>query len=572
MVIKRGNILLFVLFLFQVIITQTVYSQSYPEWVYFPKMGEKMPVVSPEEAGLDTAKFNKWANAVSPEIKMSGGQPESDYGLLICRGGRIIRSWGNIDFKHQSASLGKAFLRLALQLAIDEKLIGSEHDKVMNYWTGEGQLNGTHKYLTNGFNKFITFYHLKWMTSGIPISNGYWWRINSEKDVPKWARWTGDPDYDNYAHIMPGTQTKYSSASQWRLSQVLTAILSEKLNMSLKEYLDARIFSKIGIPADEWSWMSGKELADDSLFYPDLPGYGKFNDPPYEINGKTVYGGGGWVIMSARQFARMGILLSTGGVWDGERLVSELPDGIYSDPTSWYAVQSCKTQGWGRVDDKEGYFSWGQLAVSDQSANIPDESELASWVVGPPDPVRGDTALKGTATEPENSASLNEASSTYDMLLFDTTYTVNWSAEARFNGCWIVSLPMKPGMAGDWAERNWHKGAHYKGSVTIMDMQRPFSINSGIAEAKVGSGEIGRHSAFEISRSITKPGTYYFSQGTPYSHTPHPPGKEGTDFHNMNSIFFIISKQNQMWSAEAFARDPSYYPITLHYKLYLSFE
>lgn len=570
MINSRNSKLLVVLFVLQGIIIP-VFSQSYPEWIYFPKMGEKMPVVSPEKAGLDTARFNKWANAVSPEIKMSGGQPRSDYGLLICRGGRIIRTWGDIDFKHQSASLGKAFLRLALQLAIDEKLIGSEHDRVVNYWTGEGQLNGIHKYLTNGFNKFITFYDLKWMTSGIPISNGYWWRISSDKDVPEWARWTGDPDYDNYAHIMPGTQTKYSSASQWRFSQVLTAILSEKLNMSIKEYLDTRVFSKIGIPADDWSWISGKELADDSLFYPDLPGYGKFNDPPYKINGKTVYGGGGWVVMSARQFARIGILLSTGGVWNGERLVSELPDGIYSSPTSWYAVQSCKTQGWGRVDDKEGYFSWGQLNVSDDSANIPDIMELESWVIKEPDPIKETKVDKVSPTNPPNSIS-EDKPKPGDLLLLDSTFTVNWSREARFNGCWIVSLPMKPGMAGDWAERNWHKGAHYKGSVTIMDMQRPFSINSGIAEAKVGSGEIGRHSAFEISRSITKPGSYYFSQGTPYSHTPHPPGKEGTDFHNMNSIFFIISKQYQMWTAEAFARDPSYYPITFHYKLYLSYE
>ncbi len=270
MINSRNSKLLVVLFVLQGIIIP-VFSQSYTDRVHFPKSGEKMPIESPLEAGLDTTEFNNLANAVSPKIKMAGGQPDSDYGLLICRGEKIVRTWGNIDFKYQSDSL-------------------------------------------------------------------------------------------------------------------------------------------------------------------------------------------------------------------------------------------------------------------------------------------------------------NETSSTYDMLLFDTTYTVKWSAEARFNGCWIVSLPMKPGMAGDWAERNWHKDAHYKGSVTIIDMQRPFSINSGIAEAKVGSGEIGRHSAFEISRSITKPGTYYFSQGTPYSHTPHPPGKEGTDFHNMNSIFFIISKQYQMWTAEAFARDSSYYPITLHYKLYLSFE
>ena len=42
--------------------------------------------------------------------------------------------------------------------------------------------------------------------------------------VPEWAKWTGDPFYDCYSHVEPGTQAIYSSAGYWRLGQALTAL------------------------------------------------------------------------------------------------------------------------------------------------------------------------------------------------------------------------------------------------------------------------------------------------------------------------------------------------------------
>ena len=92
--------------------------------------------------------------------------------------------------------------------------------------------------------------------------------------------------------------------------------------------------------------------------------------------------------MSAWYFARLGLFLSTGGLWYGKRLVSKMPGGVYSSPSDYYAIQSCRSKGWGKVNGKGGYFSWGQLCVSDNSADIPSGSQLAAWIVGPPDPVK----------------------------------------------------------------------------------------------------------------------------------------------------------------------------------------
>ena len=57
-------------------------------------------------------------------------------------------------------------------------------------------------------------------------------------------------------------------------------------------------------------------------FYPEMPDYGGFVDPPYEISDHPVRGGGGWAIILAYDLARYGWLVVTGGIWKGERLLN----------------------------------------------------------------------------------------------------------------------------------------------------------------------------------------------------------------------------------------------------------
>jgi CubicO group peptidase (beta-lactamase class C family) len=135
--------------------------------------------------------------------------------------------------------------------------------------------------------------------------------------APTWARWTGDPLFDNYAHVEPGTQGIYASGGIWRLSQALTALWGR----DLKQVLDDELFGHIGIGAEGWDWVPGKVVFDNKEFYPSMPGYGDFIDPPYEIDGHVIRGGGGWAIMSASDLARFGLLAATGGIWAGERLL-----------------------------------------------------------------------------------------------------------------------------------------------------------------------------------------------------------------------------------------------------------
>ena len=343
-----------------------------PAWVNFPD--RQWQTITPKAAGLDPEKFEQWLKSQKSEFRTAyGGQKPQAGGVVITRGGYIIHTWGDPDFKYQSASLGKTFTRMALQLAVDKGLIKSQTDLVKDYWTGAGQLEG-HKVMTNGYNAKVRFSHLRDMKAGFPVTNGYFWEtkdgtgIIGSKEIPSWATYTANPDYDNYAHAEPGTVERYSSGGYWRLSQALTSIW----NKDLKQVLDEHIMSKIGIPPQRWTWLYGQEVRENRYFYPEMPNYGGYIDRPYKINGIGVRGGPGWAVMSATDLARIGLLVATDGVWKGQRLISRLGGNR--------GVRSNTMQGWGVANGKDGYFSFGKVATR---FNDPTPDQMASWVVGP---------------------------------------------------------------------------------------------------------------------------------------------------------------------------------------------
>lgn len=348
-----------------------------PDWVVFP--GEEWQRGSLQSANIDSIRFNAWADSLLPEFgKAYGGQAPDTGGVMITQGGIVLREWGDVDYRYQSASLGKAFTRMALQLAIDEGLIGSPDDRIHTYWTGEGEL-AAHKLLNKGKHRRLTFRHLVDMKGGFPVTNGFYWkdRVDDQGNfypgIPDWAEWTGDPGYDNFAHVSPGKYTHYSSGGYWRLSQALTAIWKKEL----KDVLDEKIMHKIGIPSDRWEWISGKEVLEDQAFYPELPGYGAFIDPPFEIDEARVLGGGGWVIMSASDFARLGLLISTQGIWEGEQLISAIygNEGVGANTLDGWHI---KTQNIGPHTHKEAYFSFGKVATR---FDDPAPEVMREWIL-----------------------------------------------------------------------------------------------------------------------------------------------------------------------------------------------
>lgn len=344
---KTASALSCMLSLFTTIFAHTASQAEVPDWVTFP--GERWERITPEKAGLDVLKWDAWLARQEPAGHESWGQnPKREFGVVIARGGYLIKVFGDPDFKINSASVGKAFTSFALQLAIDEGLIQSADDPLHRYWTGAGRMDAERKRMDRGHHRLLTFFHLHAMKGGFPISNGWFW--SEKRDVPSWATWTGDPTADNYAHVEPGTQRRYSSGGRWRLSQALTAIWK----MELKDVLDEKLFGRMGIKPDAWGWTTGKQLHDDRRWYPGMPGYGLFCDPPYEINGRRVQGGGGWVVMSASDLARIGLLVAARGEWNGKRLIGDTPlVGGHA------GGNKSLMNGW-----SETMFSWGQVTTA----------------------------------------------------------------------------------------------------------------------------------------------------------------------------------------------------------------
>ena len=323
-----------------------------PDWVVYPK--REWLKISPAEAGFDEAKFNeivsrptmvrilsdlwnkgsKQALATlrrylksSPKGGDFGGELHDGdtWGAVLTRGGYLVQTWGDPDYKYQSASVGKAFTRAVFGLAVDNGLIKPD-DLIYKSWSGEGQLSHSHKYLNQGHHETLTWQDLLTHRGGFPVTNGYYWKRGLTAGIspfPKWAKPTGDPFYDNYSHTTPGVFESYSSGGYWRLAQALTALWER----DIKWVLDEKLFRHMDIPPDRWDWTAGKVVQDTEDWYPDLPGYGDFIDPPYEVDGHVVRGGQ-WVVMSAKDLARFGLLIATRGVWNGKKLIS--PEWIQS--------------------------------------------------------------------------------------------------------------------------------------------------------------------------------------------------------------------------------------------------
>lgn len=215
--------------------------------------------------------------------------------------------------------LGKCITRALIGISAECGRLKLD-EPISKTWTGRGQLSHEHKYLDRGNHAHLTWRQLINHQGGFVLESGYHWRngIGFHATIPAWATTTKDPCYDNYAQGEPGRVTHYSSGGYWRLGQALTALWDR----DLKQVVQEELFSHLGIPADRWDWLPGKAVHDNRDFYPALPGYGEYVDPPYEINGHVVRGAPGWFVLSSQDLVRFGLLVATRGRWKGQQLVA----------------------------------------------------------------------------------------------------------------------------------------------------------------------------------------------------------------------------------------------------------
>lgn len=351
-----------------------------PDWVTFPS--DHWEDITPAQAGLDVDQWERYLRSTKVEGASWEGEDHTDgrFGSVFVRGGYRVHTWGDGDYRYQTASMGKAFTWAALGLAVDQGLVDAD-DYIWRTWTGADQLSHPHKHMDQGHHSTLTWNLLGRRRDGVhwggfPVTNGYFWRRRSSSQgagtgndpVPDWASWTSDPFHDNYSHARPGTVGIYSSGGQWRLLQALTALWDR----DVKQVLDEELFGKMDIAPDEWDWTPGRVVFENKNFYPEMPGYGDFLDPPYEVNGHAVRGGGGWVEISANTLARFAHLVATRGRWKDEQLIS--PDYVIGHGG-----------GNGSGVQGEGRFYTGFAIVTTEGIDFRDPFLPPSMFVGPVD-------------------------------------------------------------------------------------------------------------------------------------------------------------------------------------------
>ena len=130
-----------------------------PDWVTFPE--DDWITITPEEAGLDREKFQRFLSNMDVRGAAFGGEDHTGgkFGTVITRGGYLVQTWGDGGYKYQTASTGKAFTYALLGLAVQEGMVQAD-DLIADTWTGEGQLSHPHKQLDQGHHTTLTWRHL----------------------------------------------------------------------------------------------------------------------------------------------------------------------------------------------------------------------------------------------------------------------------------------------------------------------------------------------------------------------------------------------------------------------------
>jgi len=317
-----------------------------PAWASYPTEDWEVTTLTPTQLGLDTTNWATYA-AQTPTYTSCGGDihtggPPLEWGICLQRGGYLLKCWGNPDWTFNSASVGKAFNGIALQMLIDDGLIDPTDTLTDVYPSIPSDCGCT----------IDQVWEMK----------GRFQATNGETDGLSCTNPCSGSCGDNH----------YSSGGQWRLNQAMTYVLSNNFPPeNLRDYFQRKLFDKMGIPADEWYWMTGQQIYDNeapfnanpaqTVLYPTWDSYpttwyGCFVDGPYTINGQTAFGGGGWIGMSPKDLAKVSYLLAGDGWWQGEELVtgtSRVGNHLGcggSDVNGWSGTSYADMLGWGRVN------------------------------------------------------------------------------------------------------------------------------------------------------------------------------------------------------------------------------
>ncbi len=252
----------------------------WPRSFYYPD-GRYVGIVEWNETG-------PWSDITGPVVPR--GAPAG----LILRGGRLAAEWGDTSRADMTFSVAKSYLAILAGLAVADGLIASIEERV--------GLSVKGPWFESAHNSTITWRHLLQQSSEW---QGEIWGKSDQVDHNRQLGPNADNSRKGHRRELeaPGTHHEYNDVRV----NLLSYCLLQRFGRALPEVLRERIMDPIGASA-EWQWHG-------------------YSNSWIELNGhrvQSVSGGahwGGGMFISARDHARLGLLIARCGNWDGRQLL-----------------------------------------------------------------------------------------------------------------------------------------------------------------------------------------------------------------------------------------------------------
>ncbi len=239
--------------------------------------------------------------------------PHEIHSFSIIKNGKLIADYYGQDSTqgnkqrtpedtHELHSTTKTITSLLIGIAIEEKLIPSEHSAVLPFFKKHTTANIDHN------KTALSIAHLLSMQSGLQYSEGADDQLFS---TPVSAM----AFLDRPMVEKPGSTWNYSSGN----SQILAELLTTVSGLSPREYAEKKLFSPLGIKQLNW-----------------------YSDPS-----GTEYGGWG-LFLTPRDLARIGYMIMNKGRWQGKQIV----------PQAWLEKMLAPHAQSPWALDKYGYHIW----------------------------------------------------------------------------------------------------------------------------------------------------------------------------------------------------------------------
>ncbi len=214
---------------------------------------------------------------------------------LVLRGGRIAAAWGDPDRADLTFSVAKSYLAVLTGIALRQGLICDLNDAVADYALDDD--------FEAEQNRTITWHHLLQQTS--EWEGTLWDKPDLVDRNRVLGGGGGGPDKGKHRDLRaPGTFWEYNDVRVNRLSLSLLQVFRRPLADVLRD----EVQDIIGC-SDGWGWHAYRNanFEIDGEIMPSVPG-------------GTHWGGG--IRISARDQARLGLLIQRRGTWDGWEILT----------------------------------------------------------------------------------------------------------------------------------------------------------------------------------------------------------------------------------------------------------